>query len=91
MGGFNLVDSYINMNFNHIKNVGKPKHEADAVPRSFVDDMVKIIEEKVDVVKEKVEKRKHVIAATASYHGDLIYDDYQFTWGGQSVKSYKKT
>ena len=82
-GGFNLVDSYINMNFNNIRNVGNPKHEADAVPRSFVDNAV-------DSIKEKVEKRKHVIAVTASYQGDLIKDDYQFTFGGQSVKSYNK-
>ena len=34
-GGFNLVDSYINMNFNNIRNVGYPKHTEDAVPRSF--------------------------------------------------------
>ena len=52
-GGFNLVDSYINMNFNNIRNVGYPKHTEDAVPRSFVDDMVKTIEEKVQKVKEK--------------------------------------
>ena len=82
-GGFNLVDSYINMNFNNIRNVGYPQHSEDAVPRSFVDNMIKTI-------KEKVEKRKHVIAVTASYQGDLIKDDYQFTFGGQSVKSYKK-
>ena len=46
-GGFNLVDSYINMNFNNIRNVGYPKNEADAVPRSFVDDMVKKVEKKI--------------------------------------------
>ena len=89
-GGFNLVDSYINMNFNNIRNVGYPKHTEDAVPRSFVDNMIKTIEEKVDVEKEKAEKIKHVITATASYQGDLISGDYQFTFGGQSVKSYKK-
>ena len=82
-GGFNLVDSYINMNFNNIRNVGLPNHEADAVPRSFVDDMVKEVE-------EKIKKRKQLIAASASYHGDLIKGDYQFTWGGQSMNSYKK-
>ena len=82
-GGFNLVDSYINMNFNNIRNVGLPNHEADAVPRSFVDDMVKDVE-------EKIKKRKQLIAASASYHGDLIKGDYQFTWGGQSMNSYKK-
>ena len=40
-GGFNLVDSYINMNFNNIRNLGYPKNEADAVPRKFVQDVVK--------------------------------------------------
>ena len=55
-GGFNLVDSYINMNFHNIRNVGLPKDEADAVPRSFVDDMIKEVEEKVQKVKEKSEE-----------------------------------
>ena len=82
-GGFNLVDSYINMNFNNIRNVGLPNHEADAVPRRFVDDVEKNLE-------EKIKKRKQLIAASASYHGDLIKGDYQFTWGGQSMNSYKK-
>ena len=45
-GGFNLVDSYINMNFNNIRNVGFPKHEADAVPRKFVQDVVREVEKK---------------------------------------------
>ena len=89
-GGFNLVDSYINMNFNNIRNVGNPIHSADAVPRSFMDNMVKTIEEKVEKVKEKIDKRKQLITASASFHGDLISGDYQFTWGGQSMESYKK-
>ena len=50
-GGFNLVDSYINMNFNNIRNLGNPKHEADAVPRSFVDDIVKNLEEEINKKK----------------------------------------
>ena len=82
-GGYNIANAYINMNFNNIKNVGNPTHEADAVPRKFVDEMANSIEEKVD-------KRKHLITANASYHGDLIKGDYQFTWGGQSMVSYKK-
>ena len=56
-GGFNLVDSYINMNFNNIRNVGLPKDESDAVPRRFVDEMIKEVEEKVQKVKEKSEER----------------------------------
>ena len=74
-GGFNLVDSYINMNFNNIRNVGYPKHNEDAVPRSFVDDMA-------DSIKEKVEKRKHVIAVSANYRGLLKPSEYQFSFGG---------
>ena len=45
-GGFNLVDSYINMNFNNVRNLGLPKNENDGVPRKFVDDMIKEVEEK---------------------------------------------
>ena len=82
-GGFNLVDSYINMNFHNIRNVGLPKDESDAVPRRFVDNMIKEVEEKIN-------KRKQLIAVHASYHGDLINGDYQFTWGGQSMALYKK-
>ena len=82
-GGFNLVDSYINMNFNNIRNVGLPQHSEDAVPRSFMEDMIKAVEEKID-------KRNHLITANASYHGDLIKGEYQFTWSGQSRNLYKK-
>ena len=100
--GFNLVDSYINMNFNNIRNVGNPKHEADAVPRSFVDSAVDSLKETTiktmgdmlarlgKTIDEDFKKRKHIITASASYHGDLIKGDYQFTFGGQSVTSYKK-
>ena len=45
-GGFNLVDSYINMNFHNIRNVGLPKDEADAVPRRFVDNAVDSLKKK---------------------------------------------
>ena len=82
-GGFNLVDSYINMNFNRVRNIPYPHHNEDAVPRSFVDNMIKEVEEKIN-------KRKQLIAVHASYHGDLINGDYQFTWGGQSMVFYKK-
>ena len=89
-GGFNLVDSYINMNFNNIRNVGNPIHSADAIPRSFMDNMVKELEEKMQKVEEKIKQRKQLISETASYHGDLIKGDYQFTWGGSSMAVYKK-
>ena len=74
-GGFNLVDSYINMNFNNIRNLGLPKNENDGVPRKFVDDIVKEVEEKIN-------KRKHLIAVHARYCGPLIKGDYPFKFGG---------
>ena len=101
-GGFNLVDSYINMNFNNIRNVGYPQHDEDAVPKSFVDTITNSLKESTDkkildtmttlakMLTGGLKKRTHIIAASASYHGDLIAGDYQFTWGGQSMVSYKK-
>ena len=79
-GGFNLVDSYINMNFNNIRNVGYPKHTEDAVPRSFVDDMVKEVE-------EKIKKRKHLIAVHARYCGPIKKGEYQFKFSGANFEN----
>ena len=78
-GGFNLVDSYINMNFNNIRNVGNPIHGADAVPFGFVENMVKELEEKIN-------KRKHLITVSTYYCGDLIKGEYQFPFGGNTCK-----
>ena len=78
-GGFNLVDSYINMNFNNIRNLGLPKHEADAVPRRFVDSMIKEVEEKF---KNQFKEIDQLIGVSASCHEYLKYNDYPFTFGG---------
>ena len=78
-GGFNLVDSYINMNFHNIRNVGLPKDESDAVPRRFVDNMIKEVEEKIN-------KRKQLITVSTYYCGDLIKGEYQFPFGGNACK-----
>ena len=82
-GGYNVADAYINMNFNRIRNVAPPKHNEDAVPRSFVDGEIRAVE-------EKIKKRTHLIAASASFHGDLITGKYQFTWIGLSNPTYDK-
>ena len=78
-GGFNLVDSYINMNFHNIRNVGLPKDESDAVPRSFVDNMIKEVEEKIN-------KRKHLITVSTYFCGKLIKGEYQFPFGGNACE-----
>ena len=74
-GGFNLVDSYINMNFNNVRNLGLPKDESDAVPKRFVDSEIKEVEEKIN-------KRKQLIAVHARYCGTLKKGEYQFKFGG---------
>ena len=79
-GGFNLVDSYINMNFNNIRNLGFPKHEADAVPRRFVDNMIKGVE-------EKIEKKKHLITVHARYCGLLKKGEYHFKFNGENLEN----
>ena len=79
-GGFNLVDSYINMNFHNIRNVGLPKDEADAVPRRFVDNMIKEVE-------EKIEKKKHLITVHARYCGLLKKGEYHFKFNGENLEN----
>ena len=78
-GGFNLVDSYINMNFNNIRNVGLPNHEADAVPRSFVDEEIKTVMKRVE---NQFKELNQLVSVCGSYYGGLKQNDYQFTFGG---------
>ena len=101
-GGFNLVDSYINMNFNNIRNVGNPQDNADAVSKNFVDNMIGSLKESTDkkildaftrlgkMLTDGLKKRNHIISASASYYGDLIKGNYQFTWNGKNEALYKK-
>ena len=89
------------MNFNNIRNVGYPQHNEAAVPKSFVDDKTDSLEESIDkkildrmttlakMLAGGLKKRTHIISATASFHGDLIAGDYQFTWGVQTIDSHK--
>ena len=67
------------MGFNNIRNVGNPKHGADAVPRSFLDNMIKEVEEKMG-------KLPHLIAVHARYCGPLKRKDYPFKFGGNSLE-----
>ena len=78
-GGFNLVDSYINMNFNNIRNVGLPNHAEDAVPRSFVDEEIKTVMKRVE---NQFKELNQLVSVSGSCYGDLKKDDYQFTFGG---------
>ena len=85
-GGFNLVDSYINMNFNNIRNVGFPNHNEDAVPRSFVDEEIKKVKETtLGQVQNQFKQLNQLVSVSASCHEHLKYGDYPFTFGGPII------
>ena len=78
-GGFNLVDSYINMNFNNVRNLGLPKNENDGVPRKFVDGEINTV---MKQVQNQFKELNHLVSVSASCHEHLKYGDYPFTFGG---------
>ena len=67
------------MNFNNIRNVGYPQHNEDAVPRSFVDEMVKTT---LEQVQNQFKQLNQLVSVSASCYARLKKDDYQFTFGG---------
>ena len=89
-GGFNLVDSYINMNFQNVRNLGFPKDESDAVPRKFVQDVIRDVETKVQKVEEKIKQKKDLITINTSYCGPLIEGEYPFKFGGNNIVNCEK-
>ena len=82
-GGFNLVDSYINMGFNNIRNVGNPIHSADAVPRSFLDETVKTT---LEQVQNQFKQLNQLVSISGSCYEHLKKDEYQFTFGGPIIE-----
>ena len=100
-GGYNLSGkSYINMNFGSIRNLEAPVQEWEAATKGYVDNVVRdevgsninnVVGKAISgLIDKAMKQRPHLITANSSYHGDLIKDDYQFTFGGSSVESYKK-
>ena len=81
-GGFNLVDSYINMNFNPVRNVAYPHHSEDAVPRSFLDGKIKTT---LEQVQNQFKQLNQLVSVSASCHEHLKYGDYPFTFGGPII------
>ena len=81
-GGFNLVDSYINMNFHNVRNLGLPKNENDGVPRKFVDSEINTV---MKQVQNQFKELNHLVSVSASCHEHLKYGDYPFTFGGPII------
>ena len=78
-GGFNLVDSYINMNFNPVRNVAYPHHSEDAVPRSFLDGKIKTT---LEQVQNQFKQLNQLVSVSGSFYGNLKKESYQFSFGG---------
>ena len=78
-GGFNLVDSYINMNFNNIRNVGLPKDKSDAAPRRFVDSEIFTVKK---YVQNQFKELNQLVSVCGSCYEYLKHGDYPFTFGG---------
>ena len=78
-GGFNLVDSYINMNFNNVRNVGLPRNEADAVPKRFVDSEINTA---IKRVQNQFKELNQLVSVCGSCYEYLKHGDYPFTFGG---------
>ena len=78
-GGFNLVDSYINMNFNNVRNLGLPQNENDAVPKRFIDEEIKTTLKRV---QNQLKELNQLVSVCGSCYEYLKYGDYPFTFGG---------
>ena len=75
----------INMGFKKLLNLPALSDPYEAARKIYVDETVTNVA--ADVVDKTMKQRTHLIAATASYHGDLIKGECQFTSGGSSVKT----
>ena len=78
-GGFNLVDSYINMNFNNIRNLGEPKNVADAATKQYVDGVTSL---NLRRLENRLSEFNQLVSVVGSCYERLKLNDYQFTFGG---------
>ena len=70
----------INMVYNKLVNLQKPTEPYDAATKDYVDYVIKRI-------REKLEKRSHLIMVYTSYTGPLRQDEFQFSFGGNEAKN----
>ena len=89
-GGTPLTGSF-DMRFNKVVNLQKPTEQYDATTKDYVDYVEKKIEEKLKEIKEKLEKRTHLIAIHARYCGPLKEGEYPFKFGGNSLETCDET
>ena len=101
-GGTPLSGS-LDMRFNKLVNLHKPTEQYDAATKDYVDYIEKEIREKFKKeIKEKLEKeikeklvkeikekleRTHLIMVNTNYTGPLLYNKFQFSFGGNEGKN----
>ena len=71
------VSGSIDMRGNTLYNVSNPVNPQDVATKEYVDKTVSNVSD----------EKTHITAVKASYHGDLIKGEYQFTFGGSCVKT----
>ena len=83
-GGYNIIDNaYINMNSGNIRNVGEPSLISDVGTKGYVDETV------VNTITSQIKQLNQLVSVSASYYGNLVKDEYQFTFGGPSLTENK--
>ena len=80
-GNFQTTHS-INKGFQKLLNLSMPSEPFEAATKAYVDDKDASIKKEVDEVIKDVDKRPHIIAVHAHYHGRLRKGEYQFAFEG---------
>ena len=83
------VSGSINMNGNTLYNVTEPIKSQDVATKDYADYIKSSTKDYVDYIvkeiREKLEKKPHIIAVTGSYTGNLRKYEYQFSFGGNKT------
>ena len=86
----------INMAYNKLVNLKKPTEPYDAATKDYVDYVAKSLnvdvatkgyvdETVVNTITSQIKQLNQLVSVSASYYGDLVKDEYQFTFGGPSL------
>ena len=73
------VTGSIDMKGNTLYNVFDPVNPQDVATKGYVDETV------VNTVTSQIKQINQLVSVSASYYGDLVKDEYQFTFGGPSL------
>ena len=81
--GNSRITGNLDMGGSTIENLGEPKKPKDATTKEYVDDTT------ADNITNQIKQLNQLVSVSASYHGDLIKDEYQFAFGGPSSSTNK--